>query len=273
MIKSGIKNLEGLRKMLKSLIICVAMMAALLWLNQIVRAEDYQDVLENLGDKIQLENYETTVHADASTREGAKNITSAIFFVIDFIKYLLGSITVLMIIINAIILITAGKDSEDKTTKEKAFLKYALMGLVLVFVADEAVKLAFFGQEGEFLRDEQSAAEYATAGAQILKGIYTFVEVFMGSIAVLMLVYSGFQILVAAGSEEAVNNAKKRIYISAIGLVLVGLSETLIKDVIFKNQGAEIDVSRGREIIVGLSNFLVSTIGVISVLVFVYAGG
>lgn len=244
-----------------------------LWVNKnLVSAADFRDVLEQVGDKTELENYEVTVHADASTRAGAKNITSAILFVIDLVKYVLGSIAVLMTIINALQLITGGKESEDRQTKNKNFLSHAILGLILVFVADEAIKLAFFGEEGEFLRDEETAAEYASAGSDILKGMYTAVQVFLGSIAVLMLVYSGVEMLAAAGSEETVNSARKRIYVAAIGLVIVGLSETVVKDFLFKNQGEEIDVERGREILVSLTNFLVSVIGTISVLVFVYAG-
>lgn len=249
------------------------LLAGLLGVQGTVLAVDsFSDVLEQVGDKTQLENYQTTVHADAPSQSGVKNIASAIFFAIDFVKYVLGSIAVLMLIVNAIRMITAGKDSEDAITKEKVFLKFALMGLVLVFVADEAIQLGFYGSEGEALRDEDSAAEFAEAGSDLVAGLYNFVEVFIGAIAVLMMVYSGLQILVAAGSEEAVNSAKKRIYISSMGLVIIGLSEVFVKDVLFKNQGTEVDVERGREIIVGLSNFLVSSIGTIAVFALIYAG-
>jgi hypothetical protein len=234
--------------------------------------QDFLNVLEEVGDKTQLENYNVNVHADASSHSGAKNITSAIFFVIDFIKYIAGTLAVLMLIINALHLLTAGKESEEKTNKEKLFLKYALMGLVLIFIAEEGITLAFFGEEGEVLRDADQAAEFAQVGSELVRGIYTFVQVFLGSVAVLMMVYSGFQVLVAGGSDETVNAAKKRIVISSIGLIIVGLSETIIKDVVFKDQGDEIDVERGREIIVGLTNFLSSMMAVIAVLAFVYAG-
>ena len=127
-------------------------------------------------------------------------------------KYVLGAIAVLMTIINAVQMITAGKDAEDQLTKQKSFMKYSIMGLIVVFVADEAIKSAFFGQEGEFLRDEEAAIESATAGGNIIEGMYMAVEVFLGSIAVLMLVYSWIQILAGAASEETVNSAKKRIY-------------------------------------------------------------
>lgn len=259
--------------LLKSILPFLVLLGGVLLLREnVALAVNFQDILEGIGDKTDLPNYNTNVHADASTRSGAKNITSAIFFVIDFMKYILGGITVLMLIIHSIGLLSAGKESEEKVTKEKTFLKYALMGLVLVFVADEAVQLAFFGEEGEFLRNEEEAAEFAQAGSDIIRGIYRFVQAFLGSIAVLMIVYSGFQILVAAGSEEATTAAKKRIIISGIGLVVVGLSELMVKDVIFKDAGSEVDVERGREIVVGLTNFLSSVIGVIAVLAFVYAG-
>ncbi|MDP2624891.1 MAG: hypothetical protein Q8P27_01765 [Candidatus Peregrinibacteria bacterium] len=260
-------------KFIGSLSIFLMFLSGMLVLNQeFAFADSITDVLDTIGDKTELENYETTVHADAPTDSGVKNIASAIFFAIDFVKYTLGSIAVFMLIINSMRMIMAGKESEEATTKEKVFLKYALAGLVLVFVADEAIQLAFYGQEGEFLRDEDTAAEFATGGADLIKGVYTFVEVFIGSIAVLMMVFSGLQILIASGSEEAVNSAKKRIYISSVGLIIIGLSEVFVKDVLFVNQGDEVDVDRGREIIVGLTNFLVSIMATVGVIAFVYAG-
>ena len=259
-------------KFARSLVIFLVLTSVLLLLFQNVAFAGFKDVLTTIGDKTELENYNVNTHADASTHDGAKNITSAIFFVIDFMKYVAGTLAVLMLIINALHLLAAGKESEEKVTKEKAFLKYALMGLVLIFVAEEAIVLSFFGEEGEVLRNEEQVVEFAQQGADLIKGIYTFVEVFLASIAVFMMVYSGFQVLVAAGSDETVTAAKKRIVISSIGLVIVGLAETVVKDVIFVDQGDGVDSDRGREIIVGLTNFLSSMMAVIAVLAFVYAG-
>ncbi len=238
----------------------------------IANAQDFRNIVEDIGDKTNLENYQDNVHADASDKTGVKNITSAIFFVIDFLKYVLGSIAVLMLIIHSLGLITAGKDSEDQITKGKSFLKYALFGLVLVFVSEEAIKLAFFGVEGEVLRSEESAAEFGRAGGTLVKGIYTFLEVFIGSIAVLMLILAGFEMLVNSANEEAVGKARTRIWMSILGLVVIGVSELVVKDIIFKDQGTEIDVERGRELMVQITNFLASVIGTIAVGAFVYAG-
>lgn len=261
-----------MKKFLRSFIVFTVLLAGLLFVHQIAGAVDFRDTLQEIGDRTNLENYDTNIHADATGQGGARNITSAIFFVIDFIKYVLGSIAVIMLIINAIKMITAGKDSEEEITKEKVFLKYALMGLVLVFVSEEAIKLAFFGEEGNVLQSEQTAAEFGLGGAKIIKGIYTAVEVFMGSIAVLMIIYSALQILIGGGSEEAATAGKKRIFIASIGLVIIGISELVIKDIVFKDQGTEVDVARGRELIVSITNFLVSAIGTIAIFAFVYSG-
>jgi len=241
-------------------------------LAQVVSAADFRGGLEAIGDNTNLTNYDTNIHADATGQGGARNITSAIHFIIDMAKWVLGSLAVLMLVINAIKLIATGTDADDRVTKEKNFLKYALMGLVLVFVAEEAVTLAFFGQEGEVLRNEASAAEFATAGSQIFHGIYTFLEIMIGSIAVFMVVYSGFQMLVGSANEEAVNNGRKRIFTALLGLAVVGLSELVIKDIVFKDQGETIDVERGRILLASITNFLASIIGTMAVAAFIYAG-
>ena len=268
------KSLLKILKCAAPIMVFVLVLAGLLWIKipLTFAVSDFRDILEAIGDKTDLENYQTNVHADAGSESGLKNIMSAIFFAIDLLKYVLGSIAVLMFIINALHIITAGKESEDQITKEKTFIKYALMGLVMVLIAEEAIRLGFYGTEGEFLRDEETAAEFAQGGGKIIEGLYNIVEVFMGSLAVLMIVYSGFQILVAGASDESVTSAKKHIYLSAFGLVLIGISEVFVKDVIFKNQGTEIDVERGRQLVVGITNFLASVIGTVGVLAFVYAG-
>lgn len=261
-----------MKKTLKSLLIVSLVLVGILALHQLVSAASFRDTLSNIGENTNLENYSDNLHEDATGQGGARNITSAIFYLIDFVKYVLGSIAVLMLILNAVKMITAGKDSEEEMTKEKTFLKYALMGLVLVFVSEEAVKLAFFGEEGNVLESAESAAAFGQAGGNVIKGLYTFVEVFMGSIAVLMIVFSALQILIGGGSEEAATAGKKRIFLASIGLVVVGISELFIKGILFKDQGSEIDVAAGRNLVVSISNFLVSSIATIAVLAFVYAG-
>lgn len=261
-----------MKKFLKSFLIFTLLVGGLLGLQQVAGAAGFRDQIKEIGDLTNLENYDTNIHANATGQGGARNITSAIFFVIDLVKYLLGSIAVLMLILNAIKMITAGKDSEEEITKEKTFLKYALMGLVMVFISEEAVKLAFFGEEGNVLRSEASAAQFGAGGSELIRGLYTFVEVFMGSIAVLMMVYSALEILVGGGNEEAATAGKKRVFVASIGLIVIGISELVIKDIIFKNQGTEVDVARGQELIISLTNFLVSAIGTIAVAAFVYAG-
>jgi hypothetical protein len=261
-----------MKNFLKQFIVFTALLTSMLFVFQVAGAQDFRDIVEGIGDNTNLESYNENIHADAAGQGGARNITSAIFFVIDFVKYTLGSIAVLMLILNAITMITAGKENEEKVTQEKNFLKYALMGLVLVFVSEEAVKLAFFGEDGGALRSEESAAEFGAAGANLIEGIYTFAEVFMASIAVLMIVYSGLQILIGGGSEEAATAGKKRVFLAGIGLIIIGISELVVKDIIFVDQGSDIDVEQGRSLVVDLTNFLSSAIGTIAVLAFVYAG-
>ena len=87
-----------------------------------------------------------------------------------------------------------------------------------------------------------------------------------------VLILAGFEMLVNSANEEAVGKARTRIWMSILGLVIVGLSEVVVKDIVFKDQGTEIDVERGRELLVSITNFLASVIGTIAIGAFVYAG-
>ena len=85
-------------------------------------AQDLQSTLTTIGqpgEKEILPVFGTAVHAEASYVQGASNITSAILFVVDLLKYVMGGIAVLVIMISGIRLITGVKNIEEVSQKQK----------------------------------------------------------------------------------------------------------------------------------------------------------
>jgi len=206
-------------------------------------------------DKTNLPRFEGRPHGDSSIEPGADIITTVIFQVIDFMKYLLGGIAILFITVSGIKLITAGKTIDEVSEKQKESLKYILFGLMLVIVADSFVKEVLFGDYGECIASSSNAAECAKRGSLHIRGIYNFVEIFVGSIAVLMFVLAGFRLATSAGAEEVIEKQKKRLATALVGIFIIGLSEFVVQDVIFQ-----------------LINFISSFVGALSVILFIYAG-
>jgi hypothetical protein len=197
---------------------------------------------------------------------------STAYFLMDFFKYLMSGIAIIMIVVIAIKLVVGGS-SEETATKAKKGLGVAIVGLILIQLADVIVKKIFFGDQGQVLEDLTSAKEFASEGTSQIRGIVGFVEILLGAIAVLVIIINGIRIMVSGGEEEGRKKAIKNIGYAAGGLVLVGLSELIVKGFIFPNQGSELpSIGVGKSIFVMITNFISGFIAVIAFVMLLYAG-
>ncbi|MEK7528140.1 MAG: hypothetical protein AAB592_00025 [Patescibacteria group bacterium] len=239
----------------------------------IARAEDPLDAFTEIIDKTGLPRFEGRPHPDSSIEPGADVVTTVIFQVIDFAKYLLGGLAIIFLVIGGVKLITAGGDIEEVSDKEEENLKYVLYGLGLTIIADVLVKQVIFGEYGECYASETNAESCAKAGAFQVRGIYNFIEVFLGTIAVLMFVLAGFRLATSAGDEEVVNQQKNRIGAAIVGIILVAFSELVVKEIIFPEFGGTTpDSALGQETVFRLINFIASFVATIAVIIFLYGG-
>ena len=223
--------------------------------------------------KNNLPDFSTIGHAQASYEPGASNITSAILFTVDLLKYLLGTISVVMIIISGVRLITSVKNVEDVASKQKENMKYAIIGLIVVIAADAFIKQVFYGEYGEVYRTISDVQTAAQNGTNQIKGIYNFIEAFLGALSVFMIILAGARMITSGGKEEAQEKAKKQITWAVAGLIITALAEFVVKDVIFPNQGTSIpDTQKAAMIIVNLTNFVSGFIAVVAIAMFMYGG-
>lgn len=239
-------------------------------------AVGYDEFLNTIGEKADLPTYESgAAHEQAYGEQGLEGITSAIYYVLDYIKYILGGIAVLFMVISAYQLLTAGKGSDEEITKQKQYFTWAIIGLVFVFAADTLVKEMFFGAEGQILQDEETSLSFAAQANKGIRGIYMFLEVFVGAGAVLSIAYDGSKMVIASYSEEEVTNAKKHIFWAIIGLFFVGTSELIVKKILFPyepGEGAKINVSEAKIFLANITNFISAIIGFVSIGMLIYGG-
>ncbi len=232
------------------------------------------DDLRTVGDPTQLPGFDVSgQHSNAEIEPGAAEITSVGYYLIDTVKYVIGTIAFLLIIISSVRLITAGKDVDDAVTKQKEILKYSGVALMLVFLADPIVKQVFFGAQGEVFTTEAYAKQFASEGNNQIMAVIRFVEYFIATIAVLVAIVSGLAIIVSAGDEEARTKHIKHILYAVAGLILVGLSELIVKGIIFPQQGERLpDLVAASITIEKLTNYATSFIAFVSVAIAIYGG-
>lgn len=268
------KNLFKIwKQFLAPLTLFVCMMSMVLMVVVPANAQGVSDIIRGIGDTSKLPGYETAGHAGASIEPGATGITSAILYVVDFVKYIMGTIAVITIIISGIKLVTAGKGGEEEIGKQKEHIKFAVIGLVVIIVADQFVQRVFFGAQGEIFGSKSTLQEAGSAGSDLVRGIYSVMAYFSGAVAILMIVIAGFRYITSGGNEDNMAKAKRQITYAVIGLMLIGVAEFAIKDVIFPKQGSTVsDVEAGKKLIISITNFISGFLTTIAAVMYIYAG-
>ncbi len=272
------KHQQFLRKIIKEVIIpfslfLLVMGMALMFITRANAQNSVFDELKSIGDQSKLPSYETNAHSQSSYASGASNITSVIFYAIDFAKYIMGTIAIVTIIISGIRLVTGGKQIDQVAEKQKEHLKYAIIGLLVIIVADQFIKQVFFGDSGEIFDSQSQLQSAAQVGSDKIRGIYSAYSYFAGALAILMIVVSGFRMVTSGGNEEVETKSKKTIMYAVLGLVLLGLSEFVVKDVIFPKQGAVLtDFEKTKKLVITMTNFISGFISTLAAVMYIYGG-
>ena len=170
-------------------------------------------------------------------------------------------------------MLTATDEAEAVMTDAKKGLTYLLIGLFSVFAIEIFVNNVLVIGDGNFLGSVDAARNAAGAASAEIRGIYNLGEIFLGIFAVGIIIFNGFKMVTNAGNDEALDNAKKNIGWGIAGIVLVGLSELIVKDILFVDAGqGGFDIERAKQLIVQLTNFISGFIAVTAVVMFIYAG-
>lgn len=103
------------------------------------------------------------------------------------------------------------------------------IGLALTFVG---VMPAHAQIGGAFFKNEAGTGIGATTKAGIGEAVITIINYvlgFLGLVAVVLIIYGGILMVTSAGNEEGVTKAKKIITWSAVGIVLIILSYSIVQ--------------------------------------------
>lgn len=229
--------------------------------------EQSQD-LESGVEGITLPTYQEGLNSE----DGTAGIVNAIRSFLDLFKLIVAPVAVMFIIIMGVRMVNAGRESEDVLTKSKNYIRYATEGLLAIFLADSVVEV-MFGAEGEIFRGgEAGAAEFGRRSATLFEGLYGFGQVLIGSIAVFVLVTAGMRYVGGSFSDDQIAGAKKQITWALVGLFVVGISEFVAKDILFRNRGTELGVDAAQQLFAQVTNFVAGTMGTLAFAAMIYAG-
>lgn len=133
------------------------------------------------------------------------------------------------------------KASLKKGLKQAAIVLGLSSLLLVVFAAMGGTVGAQLIQPG----DQPGGIAAATGGEGSIRAlvlrIVDFFLLFLGLIAVIMIIYGGITYVTAAGNQEKIESAKKIILYAVIGIVIVLISFALVNTVIRgAGQGAEV---------------------------------
>ena len=146
---------------------------------------------------------------------------------IVLIKYLLSGIAILFISISGFKMV-AGGASEDDAAKEKTYITYALMGLVVFLIFDNILGNIIYSIGSPF-----TDPTISPSGAKSeLIGFTNLAVSFVGPIAILSTVIGGVMYASSGFDEEQASKAKRMIGVSLAGIIMIYAAYSIIATIV-----------------------------------------
>ena len=232
----------------------------------------------------------------ASTSGGSaeKQFYDLVFGIIQNVRYIIGAVAIGLCVYGGLRMVVSF-GNEDVYNKQKQNFLWAVIGLALVGMSGEAArifqvacdstKLSIPGQSctpGGFLADPNAIIRQTTLFSQRTQFLIVFIKYFIGSVAVLEIVFSGMKMVTMGELEDKMTIVKKNLAYGFLGLLLIIFSDSLINKVFYKldtthypsTGGAQpgVDPGEGVKQLVAITNIVVSIVSPIAVIALVAAG-
>lgn len=151
--------------------------------------------------------------------------------IVTFLKYVLGSVAVFMIVQSAFTMITAG-DKEEAITNERKQVIGAVAGIVIILVAEFFVRRVLFKIDPDAGYDTAMVTIDTRAGLTEIVAVTNFLVSFVGPVMILGIVGGGLMYALSGGDEEKSGKAKKIIVNSIIGAIIIYGAFAIVSTVI-----------------------------------------
>lgn len=195
-----------------------------------------------------------------------------------YVKIITVVVGILYITIMGYTLVTHG-DNEEEVTKAKRGLTYTIIAFIMISISQEFSRI--FDMEGgkTLLGSPQEIIKRVRFFDKQVEIVMTFIKYVIATFATLMVVRSGIKLVTAGGKEEEATKHKKSILYSAGGLILIYVGDIFINKVFYKvdknvysgitGVHPKVDAKAGVEQIIGITNFIVSFVGPIAILMLI----
>lgn len=205
---------------------------------------------------------------------GINYLEGLLMTVVDLVKYLIYSIAIFLLVFQGFKLIIAGKDIDTFSEEAKKNAKYSLMAILIVFVADTAIRKIFFPESGAiFENNGANITLYGEEGIKQIRYIYNIMAYLASAVALATIIFSGVGMAMSAGSEEGFKKHKNRILWALAGLLIVGVAEFVVKDILFPDLGTKLpNIGKGMLLLKNFTNFMAGFVSTISFGVTLYGG-
>ncbi|MFA6039251.1 MAG: hypothetical protein WCV62_00790 [Candidatus Peribacteraceae bacterium] len=149
---------------------------------------------------------------------------------------------------------------ESAMTEAKSAYTYAIVGMLIVG-ASTLIAQAIMPGSAEFIHAEPLTP--------VLDNIIAYGKGAVAVVLVVNVVIQGFRLVISHGEQEYVDRARKRLFMSFVGTILVILAQAIVVAV---NPGMGANLNLLNEEAVGLANFLLAFIGAGVVIAIIVAG-
>ncbi|MBI5411763.1 hypothetical protein HZA43_01145 [Candidatus Peregrinibacteria bacterium] len=173
----------------------------------------------------------TTPSLTEALKEGSlfkTRITEEVKGVITYVKALIGSFAVIMIVIGGVRSILASGD-EEKLTRAKKSVLWIILGIVLILVNQVFINNLYVAPVAG---GGQIKLSNATQAIDKIGLILQFALGFVGLIAFATLIYGAATMLLNMGNEEAVTKGRKILVNALIGILIVISSFAIVSTII-----------------------------------------
>lgn len=259
-------------KNLKSFVLLAIIMVASLDLAQMVSAQF--SGLAEIGKESGLPENLVSRGTSADGDLGINKLEALILTIVDIVKYAIYGLAIFFAFFQGFKLVTAGKDVDTFTEEAQKNLKYSLMAMIIVFLADTLIRKVFFPDGGAIFENQgANIALYGKEGIKQIRGLYTTASYVAGTLAILVIVVSGIGYSLSAGNEDTMKKNQSRALWAMAGLLVISIAEFVVKDVLFPDLGATVpNISKGLLLVKKFTNFMSGFISTISFVLLIYAG-
>lgn len=209
--------------------------------------------------------------------DGFSILKKAVLGGLQYVKILTVVVGILFITIMGYTLVTSGSNEEDVTKAKKGII-FTIIAFIMISLSQNIAKV-FDMTDGSILGSPQEILNRVHIFDKQTEIFVTFVKYVIGTYAVLQIVRHGAKMITAGANDEEMTKRKKAIMFNAAGLLLIYFGDIAINKVFYKVDKSvysgisgvhpSTDAKAGVEQIVGITNFIVSFVGPIGVLMLI----